>query len=84
LVPLNIYLPDGFLLAADSKTVVELNYRNCNDAGCWVQQKLDTKAIAALQKGADGGARVRLMNGQNVNIKFSLNGLTEALAVLQK
>jgi invasion protein IalB len=84
LVPLNIFLPAGFTLDADGKTVTEMVYRNCNDAGCWVQQKTDAKVVAALQKGTDGGARVRLMNGQNINIKFSLKGLTEALNALQK
>ncbi len=84
LVPLNIFLPAGFALDADGKPVAEMVYRNCNDAGCWVQQKLDAKLIAALQKGTDGSARVSLMNGQKVNIKFSLKGLTEALNALQK
>ena len=40
--------------------------------------------VGALQKGTSGGARLRLMNGQNINIKFSLKGLTDALIALQK
>ncbi|UXN59256.1 invasion associated locus B family protein [Phyllobacterium zundukense] len=75
LVPLNVYLPSGLLIDADGKSVAQINYRNCNEAGCWAQQKLDTKVVTALQKGTDGGGRLRLMNGQNINIKFSLKGL---------
>jgi invasion protein IalB len=84
LVPLNVFLPSGFMIDVDGISVSEAGYRNCNESGCWIQQKLDTKVVAALQKGVSGGARLRLMNGQNVNIKFSLNGLTDALAALQK
>lgn len=84
LVPLNVVLPIGLGLAADSKDVVTIPYRNCNQAGCWAQQKLDGKMLASLQKGSAGEARLRLMNGQNINLKFSLKGLTKALAELQK
>ncbi len=84
LVPLNVVLPIGLGLAADSKDVVTIPYRNCNQAGCWAQQKLDQKMLTALQKGSAGEARLRLMNGQNINLKFSLKGLTKALAELQK
>lgn len=84
LVPLNVVLPIGLSLAADGKDVVTIPYRNCNQAGCWAQQKLDGKMRAALQKGTAGEARLRLMNGQNITLKFSLKGLTKALAELQK
>jgi invasion protein IalB len=40
--------------------------------------------LAALQKGSAGEARLRLMNGQNINVKFSLKGLARALSELQK
>ncbi|WP_273726744.1 invasion associated locus B family protein [Brucella gallinifaecis] len=84
LVPLNVVLPIGLGLAADGKDVVTIPYRNCNQAGCWAQQKLDQKMLAALQKASAGEARLRLMNGQNINLKFSLKGLTKALKELQK
>lgn len=84
LVPLNMYLPAGLSIDASDKLVVQLAYRNCNQAGCWSQQKLDAKMIAALSKAADGTGHVQLMNGQKVNIKFSLKGLSAALDALQK
>lgn len=84
LVPLNVVLPVGLGIAADGKNVVTIPYRNCNQAGCWAQQKLDGKMLAALQKGSTAEARLRLMNGQNINLKFSLKGLTRAIAELQK
>ncbi|PRA75779.1 invasion-associated locus B family protein [Ochrobactrum sp. MYb29] len=84
IVPLNVVLPIGLGFAADGKDVVTVPYRNCNQAGCWAQQKLDGKMLSALQKSSAGEAHLRLMNGQNINLKFSLKGLTRALAELQK
>ena len=84
LVPLNMYLPAGLSIDAADKSVVQLSYRNCNQAGCWSQQKLDAKMIAVLSKAADGTGHVQLMNGQKVTIKFSLKGLSAALDALQK
>ena len=84
LVPLNMYLPAGLGIDAADKPVVQLSYRNCNQAGCWSQQKLDTKMVAVLTKATDGTGRVQMMNGQKVNIKFSLKGLPAALDALQK
>nr|WP_244656357.1 MULTISPECIES: invasion associated locus B family protein [unclassified Rhizobium] len=80
LVPLNVFLPAGFGMDSDNVKLFEGGYRNCNQAGCWVQQRLDAKMVAALQVGQAGAARIRLMNGQNVTIRFSLKGLTAALA----
>ncbi|AGB73039.1 MULTISPECIES: invasion associated locus B family protein [Rhizobium] len=84
LVPLNMYLPAGLRIDVADKPVVQLAYRNCNQAGCWAQQKLDAKMVSALSKAADGTGHVQMMNGQKVNIKFSLKGLSAALDALQK
>jgi invasion protein IalB len=84
LVPLNMYLPAGLSIDAADKRLAQLAYRNCNQAGCWSQQKLDGKMVSALTKAADGTGHVEMMNGQKVNIKFSLKGLSAALDALQK
>lgn len=84
LVPLNVVLPVGLGLRVNERDVVTIPYRNCNQTGCWAQQKLDGKMLAALQKGTAGEAKLRLMNGQNINLKFSLKGLSKALTELQK
>lgn len=84
LVPLNMYLPAGLSIDAGDKPVVQLAYRNCTEAGCWAQQKLDAKMTAALARAADGVGHVQMMSGQKVNIRFSLKGLSGALDMLQK
>ncbi|KPH05811.1 invasion associated locus B family protein (plasmid) [Rhizobium acidisoli] len=83
LLPLNVFLPSGLSITADGKPVAKLDYRNCNQTGCWAQLALDTKMTAALKKGAAAEGLVRLMNGQDVNIRFSLKGLKPALDELQ-
>ncbi|MEH7847245.1 invasion associated locus B family protein [Rhizobium laguerreae] len=83
LLPLNVFLPSGLSIKADGKPVAKLDYRNCNEAGCWAQLALDTKTTTALKKGATAEGLVRLMNGQDVNIRFSLKGLKPALDELQ-
>ncbi|MEI1248375.1 invasion associated locus B family protein [Rhizobium aouanii] len=83
LLPLNVFLPSGLSIKADGKPVAKLDYRNCNQSGCWAQQALDTKMAAALTKGSSAEGLVRLMNGQDVNIRFSLKGLKPALDELQ-
>lgn len=83
LLPLNVFLPSGLSIKADGKPVAKLDYRNCNQAGCWAQLALDTKTATALKKGSTAEGLVRLMNGQDVNIRFSLKGLQPALDELQ-
>lgn len=83
LVPLNVVLSAGIELAADGKELVTVHYRNCNEAVCWAQQKFDRKILTGLQKASVGEARMLLMNGQAINLSFSLKGLTKALAALQ-
>ncbi|TAU45188.1 invasion associated locus B family protein (plasmid) [Rhizobium leguminosarum] len=83
LLPLNVYLPSGLSIKADGKPVAKLDYRNCNQSGCWAQLALDTKTATALKKGSTAEGLVWLMNGQDVNIRFSLKGLKPALDELQ-
>ncbi len=84
LTPLNIYLPSGFSIAFAEKAKTDsLRYRNCNQAGCWVQHVLDAKIMKGLLRNSNAFAKMRLMNGQNVNIKFSLAGLSKAMKALK-
>ena len=83
LAPQNVFLPRGLELSIDQQTKVGLQYRNCNNAGCWLQHSLDAKTLEALKSGQAGFANIHLINGQNLNIKFSLKGFKEALKALE-
>jgi invasion protein IalB len=83
LTPLNVFLPAGLELTIDKQKSVTLQYRNCNNAGCWIQHLVDAKTLTALKTGDAGYAKLRLINGQNLKIKFSLKGLKDALKSLK-
>lgn len=84
LTPLNIHLPAGFDLTVDKNKPIKNVYRNCNQAGCWVNAQLSSQDMRRFKKGKFGLGQMRLLNGQNVRIKFSLKGLGRALAALEK
>jgi len=84
LTPLNIHLPSGFDLTVDKNKPIKNVYRNCNQAGCWVNAQLSNRDMKRLKQGRFGLGQMRLLNGQNVRIKFSLKGLGRALAALEK
>ncbi len=83
LVPLNVALQAGLSIRAEGKSVAKLAYRNCNQTGCWAEQSLEPAMLAVLSKGTNGEASLRLIDGQDINIQFSLKGLKAALAALQ-
>jgi len=82
--PLNVLLGDGLSYSVAGKQVLETPYRNCTQVGCWAQQRMDIASLAAFRKGVEGEGHFSLVNGQRVNIKFSLKGLTAALEALEK
>ncbi|MEJ2228978.1 MAG: invasion associated locus B family protein [Alphaproteobacteria bacterium] len=48
-----------------------------------MQYFVDAKTLRALKSGKAGYAKLRLINGQNLKIKFSLKGLKAALTSLK-
>lgn len=82
-VPLNIFLPEGLLFSIDGKEIARIPYRNCNQQGCWAQVVLDEKTLNVLKKGNEGLGRMRVANGQSIDVKFSLKGFSAALTELQ-
>ena len=83
LVPLNVGLQAGLSIAAEGKSVAKLAYRNCNQAGCWAELPLRPAMLSTLSNGSSGEASLRLVDGQDVKIRFSLKGFKAAVAALQ-
>lgn len=83
LAPLNVFLPAGVALSVDQGKAVTLTYRNCNNAGCWLQHLVTDTFMGELKGGEAGFARFQLVDGQSLNVKFSLKGLPAALKSLQ-
>jgi len=80
LVPLNVALQAGLLISAEEKSVAKLAYRNCNQAGCWAELPLEPAMLSSLSKGSSGEASLHLIDGQEINIRFSLKGFVTSRA----
>ncbi|MGH1351429.1 MAG: invasion associated locus B family protein [Methyloligellaceae bacterium] len=83
LAPLNVFLPAGMTLTVDKNKASGLKYRNCNKAGCWIQHLVNDKLEKQMSKGKFGFAKMSLINGQNINVKFSLKGLSKAMKAME-
>lgn len=82
--PLNVYLPFGLRFSITGKEILRTNFQNCNKEGCWARQSLDNKLLKTLEKAPNAEGHFQLVDGQNVNIKFSLKGLPDAIAALEQ
>jgi len=82
--PLNVSLREGLRYSILGKDIIHTAYSHCNQAGCWARQLLNSKMLDSLKKASKGEGHYRLATGRYVNIKFSLNGLSAALAAMEK
>lgn len=84
-LPLNVRLKDGFVITIDDKKpVFQVPFRNCNQTGCWLVERVPAEMIKAFQNGQFGYAQFGLMTGQNLRVKFSLKGFTAAYTELMQ
>lgn len=85
LAPLNVFLGAGITFKFDGKDMPVMAYRNCNQAGCWSQVLVNAQEVNNIYaKAKTAQASMKLMNGQDLNLNFSVNGLSAALAELNK
>lgn len=83
LTPLNVLLPAGLGFGVDEGKTVTLAFRNCNHAGCWIQSLAPPELIESLKGGKSGLAKMRLLDGKAIDVKFSLKGLANAIKALE-
>jgi len=82
-VPLDVFLPEGIRFLVDSRAVMHVPFRNCNASGCWSQVLVEETVLNSLKRGNEGRARFTIINGQEIEVRFSLKGLTAGLAALK-
>ncbi len=83
LLPLNILLSKGFHIATDnSRHKFKFSFHSCSRAGCWLIENVENDFIKAFKQGNHATARFTLVNGQLVQVKFSLIGFTAAYKAL--
>lgn len=79
---LNIHLPSDFGLIVGKKKPFLTRFRNCSAQGCQVVIPADNSLLTSFKRANDGAARFRLLDGQVVEVKFSLAGFTKAFNAL--
>lgn len=78
------YSVDFFLGAkpriyVDGRKLDDVPWINCTAQGCWAHKKLSNKFVNRLKRGREGVLRLVLLDGRNLDVKFSLMGVTAAL-----
>lgn len=81
--PLNVYLPDGFVLSVDETELAKSTISNCNQAGCFGTVSLSEGQVARLK----GGASLKItfsVQPQNTQfVETPLAGFTRAMNAIQ-
>lgn len=81
--PLNVYLPDGFVLSVDETELAKSAISNCNQAGCFGMVSLGENQVARLK----GGASLKItfsVQPQNTQfVETPLAGFTRAMNAIQ-
>ena len=80
-VPLDISIPRGAVLRADTYTSPMLKYRRCDRNGCYVEMAVDKGLIESLAKAspdADASITVTDESGRHFRLKFLLKGFAGA------
>lgn len=82
--PLSVDLPSGLRLAVEGEETATFAYRSCDPAGCWIEAAASPRLIDLLKGGAEARALFALRSGQDLEVAFSLAGITAALGALDR
>jgi invasion protein IalB len=80
-VPLDVFIPRGIVLKADTYTSPVLRYRRCDRNGCYVEMAVDKGLVEALAKASpDAPSTVTIVaeNGRTFPLTFKLKGFAGA------
>lgn len=83
LTPLDVHLAADFALVIGKNEAILARYRNCNHQGCWVVVPINNAALNGLKRASEAVAGFQMVNGQKINISFSLIGFTKAFSAFK-
>ena len=75
----SVYLPNGVNFFVDGEAVSSHAMTQCNSVGCFLQTIAEPSLLRGFRRGRQGTLRVTLTSGKNLDIQFSLMGVTSAL-----
>lgn len=81
--PLNVYLPDGFVLSVDEAELAKSAISNCNQAGCFGSVSLSEDQVAQLKRGASLKITFSVQPQKTQFVETPLAGFTRAMNAIQ-
>ena len=82
--PLGLSIPDGLVIKAGSFSTGKLQFRRCDQGGCYVETEIDNKLIDSLKKadGSESNIGVVSADGKTLALPLSFKGFGDAIADL--
>ena len=78
-LPHGINFGEGAKLTIDGGDTRQFPIQSADQNGSYTQVQFDDGLAAAMRAGTEGKLRLRLLNGQDLEISISLNGFTKAI-----
>ncbi len=78
-VPLGLNLVKGIGFRVDDGQSVTLPYVSCSRPGCWTKATLGDDLVGIMKSGNYAYVKFHTVQGEEWDIRFSLNGITAAL-----
>tara|TARA_B110000008_G_scaffold268908_1_gene297547 strand:+ start:3706 stop:4173 length:468 start_codon:yes stop_codon:yes gene_type:complete len=81
------YVVDLFLgapptLIVDGQKQDKIPWINCSIDGCWAHKVISPQTVSAMKGGRDAVLRLQMLDGRNLDVSFSLMGITATLGKL--
>lgn len=75
--PLQLFLPAGVRIDVDGRNAEKLEFRTCDQQGCYVRNPISSTTLAAMVKGLKLNIILENLNNQQLTVPMSLSGFTD-------
>lgn len=75
--PLQLFLPAGVRIDVDGRNAQKLEFRTCDQQGCYVRNPISNATLDAMFKGLKLNIILENLNNQQLTVPMSLSGFTE-------
>jgi len=75
--PLQLFLPAGVRIDVDGRNAEKLEFRTCDQQGCYVRNPISSATLAAMFKGLKLNIILENLNNQQLTVPMSLSGFTD-------
>jgi len=75
--PLQLFLPAGVRVDIDGRNAEKLEFRTCDQQGCYVRTPISNATLDAMFRGLKLNIILENLNNQQLTVPMSLSGFTE-------